>query len=243
MTPECCSSSGFFLCQIKCVVSYTDCDAPWHSFVILGYIIKLTWLLIQKLHNENTSDSNIPATSVSNWAPNMSMGLPLSRDGLCLSSQSLKEKGDITFMVFIWNGGSLKVSSVHPNVIMKNRQRLDFRSSTRNETLTWIWFSCFALLWCHEPANQVNRQQQTALRETTRSDGECERAHENEDVLLFDYRYQLGAEILAVEPFLKQDSSAVVHVVPESTTRVKVLSHRLLYQRCLTREYYSRLCG
>lgn len=53
-------------------------------------------------------------TSVSNWAPNMSIGLPLASVCLCLSSQSLKEKGDITFMVFSWNGGSLNTSSVHP---------------------------------------------------------------------------------------------------------------------------------
>lgn len=40
-------------------------------------------------------------TSVSNWAPNMSIGPPLAKDGLCFSSQALKQYGDITFMVFI----------------------------------------------------------------------------------------------------------------------------------------------
>lgn len=58
-------------------------------------------------------------TSVSNWAPNMSTGKPLLRDGLCLSSQSLKEKGVITFMVFSWKGGSLKTSSAHKKTVIQ----------------------------------------------------------------------------------------------------------------------------
>lgn len=41
----------------------------------------------------------------------MLMGPPWARAGRCLSSQSLKEKGNITFMVFRWNGGSRKTSS------------------------------------------------------------------------------------------------------------------------------------
>ena len=52
------------------------------------------------------------------------MGLPLAKDGLCLSSQSLKEKGDITFIVFSWNGGSLKTSSVHATIIVTAGQHL-----------------------------------------------------------------------------------------------------------------------
>ncbi len=40
----------------------------------------------------------------------------LATSGPCLSSQPLKQKGDITFMVFIWNGGSLKTSSAHPKI-------------------------------------------------------------------------------------------------------------------------------
>lgn len=48
----------------------------------------------------------------------MSMGLPLSNDGFCLFSQSLKEKGDIVFMVFMRNGGSLKMSATHQRTIV-----------------------------------------------------------------------------------------------------------------------------
>lgn len=56
-------------------------------------------------------------TSVSNWAPNMSIGPPLAKDGLCFSSQALKQYGDITFMVFISNGASLAISAVCSKVV------------------------------------------------------------------------------------------------------------------------------
>lgn len=39
------------------------------------------------------------------------------------------------------------------------------------------------------------------------------------DVLLFDYRHQLCSEVLAVKPPLEQDTSGVVYVVPESTSK------------------------
>lgn len=90
--------------------------------IVTIYECRPKWNVLLKMAEKNPDQPShiwsLPGTrfltSVSNWAPNMSMGLPFPKDGLCFSSQSLKEKGVITFMVFSWKGGSLKTSSIHP---------------------------------------------------------------------------------------------------------------------------------
>lgn len=160
-----------------------------------------------------------PPTSVSNWAPKMLIGRPLARAGLCLSSQSLKENGFITFKVFSWNGGSLKTSSVQPKKQIWQQLKHFLKGNVftfcESRKLTWIRFSRLGLLWSHESVCKTSTNTITL----NKSQKLCAIENKSINVSLFDYWNQLRSKIFAVEPSLEQDVCGVVHVVPGRSKR------------------------